>query len=92
MTIIDLKRIREGLPARTVVTVTRYDGKHYGKGVRCIECMIPGKPISEEDFETCKKWQRDIVGDALKEFYAEETGRHWFVYLKEPFEFINKDA
>ena len=39
----------------------------------------------------CKQWQSGIIGDAnISEFYTEESGKHWFVYLKGvPMEFAN---
>ena len=38
----------------------------------------------------CKQWQREILGEAFMEFYVEETGLNWFIFLKRiPIEFVN---
>lgn len=84
MIIIDLDRIREALPDRAKVELTKV------KSVVRIECTVTDPPLSEEDFKTCKKWQKDIVGDAFSEFYTEETGLNWMIFLKRiPMDFKN---
>lgn len=84
MTKIDLNRIREALPNRAEVKLIKYKGK-----TPAIECKI-SPSISDKDFEMCKQWQREILGDAITEFYTEETGHHWFIFLKRiPIEFVN---
>ena len=37
------------------------------------------------------QWQEDIIGkENISEFYSEDTGRLWYIYLKRvPMEFIN---
>jgi hypothetical protein len=90
MITIDLDRIRKALPNRAEVKLTKYNGRTIGKGDPCIECFIPKTSLSEKDFEMCKQWQREILGEALSEFYTEETGRLWYVFLKRiHLEFIN---
>lgn len=39
------------------------------------------------------EWQREIIGrENISEFYTEETGSHWFVFLKRiPMEFVNAE-
>jgi len=64
MIIIDLDRIREALPDRAKVELKKK------KSVVHIECTVTDPPLSEEDFETCKKWQRKILGEAFMEFYT----------------------
>ena len=78
---IDLQRIKDALPNRAEVTITKYNGSQEGKGSRCIKVFIEPS-LSEEDFEQCKKWQREILGENFMEFYTEETGRLWYAYLK----------
>ena len=78
---IDLQRIKDALPDRAEVTITKYNGSQEGKGSRCIKVFIEPS-LSEEDFEQCKKWQREILGENFMEFYTEETGRLWYAYLK----------
>lgn len=87
MITIDLNRIREGLPNRADVKLIKYKGKS-----PAIECKI-SPSISDADFEMCKQWQREIIGkENIMEFYTEETGHHWFVFLKRiPMEFINAE-
>jgi hypothetical protein len=93
MTIIDLNRIREALPKRAKVTLGKTK-----KGSPYIECIVrfpslyeKGTKEEEQIVEEVFQWQREIIGkENISEFYTEETGSHWFVYLKRlPFEFIN---
>lgn len=80
--IIDLKRIKDALPNRAEVAITRYNGSQEGLGSRCIKVFIPEPSLDENDFKQCLQWQREILGDTLNEFYTEETGRLWYAYLK----------
>ncbi len=84
MKIIDLNKIRKALPNVAKVKI----GKTKNGGVPFIECLVHPS-LSEEDFEMCKEWQRNIIGkENIMEFYTEETGRHWLIYLKRvPMEF-----
>ena len=85
METIDLNRIREALPNRAEVKLIKY------KGVSpAIEIHVTPS-LSEKDFEMCKQWQREIIGQQnISEFYTEETGHHWYVFLKRvPLEFAN---
>jgi hypothetical protein len=96
MVTIDMNRIREALPKRAQVFLRK---KQTSKGAICyIECIVrwPGlysKGTNEEEktVEQVFQWQREIIGsENISEFYTEETGSHWFVYLKRvPMEFIN---
>ena len=39
--------------------------------------------LNEMEFEVCKKFQRAIIGNEnILEFYTEETGHDWKVFLK----------
>lgn len=82
---IDLKRIREALPDHALVILS------VKNSVVFFDCYVRFPSLSDEDFEMCKKWQREIIGkEYISEFYTEETGNHWLVYLKRvPLEFIN---
>lgn len=74
---IDLERIKKALPNRAVVKLIKYKGKY-----PAIEVKI-SPSLSEEDFEMCKKWQKEIIGkENISEIYTEETGHHWYVFLK----------
>ena len=74
---IDLNRIRQRLPNRAEVTLIKYKGKS-----PALICKV-SPPLSEEDFEMCKEWQREIIGkENISEFYTEETGHFWYVFLK----------
>ncbi len=93
MKIIDLTRIREALPKRAKVTLGKTK-----KGSPYIECIVrfpslyeKGTKDEEQIVEEVFQWQREIIGsENISEFYTEETGSHWFVYLKRvPMEFIN---
>lgn len=91
--IIDLKRIRETLPKRAKVTLGKTS-----KGYPYIECRVEfpslcPKGTKEEDEELAMvyQWQEDIIGkENIFEFYSEDTGRLWYIYLRRvPMEFIN---
>lgn len=81
---VDLDRIREALPDRASVKLIKYRGKS-----PALECLISGDSLSEGDFDMVLDWQREIIGkENILEFYTEETGRHWYVFLKRvPMEF-----
>ena len=83
MITIDLDRIRTALPNRATVTLGKKNS------VPFLEIFV-NPSLSDADFEMCKNWQREIIGkENIMEFYTEETGHHWFVYLKRvPMEFI----
>jgi len=93
---IDMQRIREGLPNRAVVNLKK---KQTDKGTVCyIECIIrwPGLydkgTITEgEVVREVFEWQEKIIGEEnISEFYTEEEGSHWFIFLKRvPLDFIN---
>jgi hypothetical protein len=84
MKVIDLNRIREALPEEAIVVLKKKDSIPY------LEIFVYPF-LSDEDFEMCKNRQREIIGKQnIMEFYTEETGHHWFVYLQRvPMEFIN---
>lgn len=95
MLVVDLLKIRETLPKHG--TATLYKREVEGKTVCYIQCWIKNPSLSEmypksyeEDFEMIKQWQREILGAALGEFYTEQTGLEWKIYLKMiPIQFIN---
>jgi len=92
---IDMQRIRETLPKHG--TAKLYKKIIKDKSVCFIECWIKNPSLSEmfpmtceKDYEMILDWQRQIVGNALSEFYTEQTGHEWKIYLKRvPMEFIN---
>lgn len=93
MQTIDLNRIREALPKRAKVTLGKTE-----KGTPFIECKVffpslyeKGTKEEQEDVDIVFEWQREIIGsENISEFYTEDTGAHWFVYLKrKPYDFIN---
>ncbi len=88
METIDLNRIRESLPQRAEVELRKQSS--VGGSIPYIRIFVPEPSLSEEDFEMVKNWQRDIIGsENLSEFYTEETGRLWLIYLKrKPLEFV----
>ena len=89
MPIIDLKRIREALPKNAQVFLKKKETP--SGNVPFLECVVRFPSLSEEEFEMCKQWQREIIcKENISEFYTEETGNHWFVFLKrQSFEFTN---
>jgi len=92
MITIDLNRIREALPNRAKVSLGKTE-----KGTPYIECVVrpslyeKGTKDEESDIEQVFNWQREIIGkDNIMEFYTEETGSHWYIYLnRKPMEFVN---
>jgi len=81
---VDLDRIREALPDRASVKLIKYRGQS-----PALECKVQNPSLSEGDFEMVIDWQEKIIGkDNISEFYVEETGGHWYVFLKRvPMEF-----
>lgn len=82
---IDLNRIKKALPKRARVKFGETT-----KGTPYIECIVKfpslyenGSKEEEQDIEQVLNWQREIIGkENIMEFYTEETGSHWFIYLK----------
>lgn len=95
MVTIDLKKIREALPKRAKVKLGETN-----KGTHYIECIVrhpslyeKGTREEERDVAQVFEWQREIIGKQnISEFYTEETGSHWYIYLKPNgiFKFINQ--
>lgn len=94
--VIDMQRIREALPKRAVVKL-RWKQNKENRSL-FIECIVrfpslytKGTKEEEKQLEEVLKWQREIIPpEAISEFYTEETGNHWLIYLKRiPLEFIN---
>lgn len=93
--VIDMARIRATLPSHgTAVLHKKIAG---GKTILYIECWISQPSLSEmnpctfeQDFDMIKQWQREILSEALSEFYTEQTGHEWKIYLNRiPIQFIN---
>lgn len=90
-----MQRIRETLPKHG--TATLHKKVIGGKSTVYIECWIKHPSLSEmypmtyeNDFEMIKQWQREIIGEALSEFFTEQTGHEWKIYLKRiPMDFTN---
>lgn len=95
MIIIDLQRIRETLPKHG--TARLFKSVIHGKSVSYVECWIKNPCLSEmfpltfeKDYDMILQWQREIVGEALSEFFTEQIGLEWRIYFKRiPMEFIN---
>src|SRR5690349_16018478 len=94
--IIDMQRIREALPKRAIVNLKWKQNKNNRS--LFIECIVrwpslfsQGTKEEAEQIEQVLSWQRQIIPkEAISEFYTEETGNHWFIYLNRiPIEFIN---
>jgi len=88
---IDMHRIRETLPKNGKAVLGKKDS------VCFIYCTIERPSLCEvhpetweNDYQMIKDWQRQIVGEALSEFYTLTEGSRWYIYLKRvPMEFIN---
>lgn len=82
---IDMDRIRKALPDRAKVKPIKYKGKSPALEIEC------WPSLDEKDYAMVIDWLRDIIGkDNILEFYTEQTGGHWYVFLKrEPFEMEN---
>jgi hypothetical protein len=86
MKTINMQKLRNTLPSNGVVTL-----KHNTKSPTSIyiECDVSSPSISERfpitwesDFQQIKDWQRQIIGDALLEFYTKTEGQAWVIHLK----------
>lgn len=93
--VIDMQRLRDALPERAIINLKH---KSTPKSYVYIECIVrwpslydKGTKEEERIVEEVFQWQREIIGaENISEFYTEETGSHWFIYLKRvPLEFIN---
>lgn len=96
MLVIDMQRLRDALPKRAVVKLRWKQNKHNRS--LFIECIVrwPSlyeKGTKEEEIQLNEvlRWQREIIpAEAIGEFYTEETGSHWLIYLNRvPMNFIN---
>ncbi len=94
--VIDMQRLRDALPKHAVVKL-RWKQNKENRSL-FIECIVrwPGlyeKGTKEEEalVDEVLKWQREIIpAEAISEFYTEETGSHWLIYLKRaPLTFVN---
>jgi hypothetical protein len=83
---IDMQKLRDTLPKNGIVTL-----KHNTTPPTSIYivCNISWPNLSErfpltweKDFQQIKDWQRQIIGDALSEFYTKTEGQLWIIYLK----------
>lgn len=93
---IDMKKLRETLPENGKVKL-RWKQNRDNRSL-FIECIVrfpslynQGTKQEEENLERVLQEQKNIVPkEARSEFYTEETGNHWLIYLKRvPIEFIN---
>lgn len=94
--VIDMQRLRDALPKRAVVKLRWKQNKDNRSLfiefiVRWPGLYDKGSKEEEKQLDQVLKWQRQIIPkEAVGEFYTEETGSHWLIYLKRvPMEFIN---
>jgi hypothetical protein len=88
MVTIDMQRLRDALPNRAIVNL-RWKQNKDNRSL-FIECIVrnpglysKGSKEEEQQLEQVLQWQRDIIPkEAVSEFYTEETGSHWLIYLK----------
>ncbi len=74
---INLDKIRGMLPNHATVRLTRYYNSP------AIQCLVPSPYLSEADFERIKVAQRQEIGEEnISEFFTEEIGHNWFIFLK----------
>lgn len=97
MNIIDMQRLRDAFPKRGTITL-KFKNNTNGTRSLYLECIVrwpglydKGTREEEEELNMVLKWQREIIPEeCISEFYTEETGSHWYIYLKRvPMEFIN---
>lgn len=75
--IIDFERIKTALPNRADVKPILYNGR-----TPAIEVKIENPTLTDSEFNMCLDFQRQIIGtENISEFYTEEQGRHWYVFL-----------
>lgn len=94
--VIDMHRLRDALPKRAIVKL-RWKQNKDNRSL-FIECIVrwpglynAGTREEEAALDEVLKWQREIIPkETISEFYTEETGSHWMIYLKRvPLEFVN---
>lgn len=82
---IDLNKVRETIRSTGSIQLIKYKQKS-----PAFECFIyDGDALNEAEFEKVMDYQENVIGkENILEFYVEETGRHWFIFLKRvPIEF-----
>lgn len=93
---IDMQRLRDALPKRAIVKL-RWKQNKDNRSL-FIEFIVHGPGLyskgtreEEQILDQVISWQRGIIPkEAINEFYTEETGSHWIIYLRRiPIEFIN---
>ena len=95
MTTIDMQRLRDALPKRAIVKLRHNTKPPTSVYIECIvrfpSLFEKGTEEESENVAQVFQWQREIIGaENISEFYTEETGSHWYIYLKRvPLEFIN---
>ena len=75
--LIFLNSIKKTLPPKGKAIL-----KMSTQGALYIECKVRPS-LSEKDFTKCLNMQEKVIGKKnISEFYTEETGSHWLIYLK----------
>ncbi|MEM1003442.1 MAG: hypothetical protein AAGH46_12415 [Bacteroidota bacterium] len=74
---INLNKIKSILPKRAEVNFIKYRGKS-----PAIEIKIPYPSLSEKEHGEVVDRHREMIGaENIWEFYTEEIGRHWYIFL-----------
>lgn len=75
---VNIDNLKNVLPERATIKIV----KKYG--TLAIECFVPSPSLEENEFDTCLESIRGVIGkNNISEFYTEETGRHWYIFLKQ---------
>lgn len=78
MKTIKFDDIISALPEHADITMQ----KHPINGLR-FEIVVPHPCLTEKEHADVINKHREIIGvENIAEFYTEETGHHWFIYLK----------
>lgn len=74
---INLNRIKSVLPERAEVNFIKYRGKS-----PAIEIKVSSPSLTESEHQEVINKHREIIGkENIWEFYTEETGHHWYIFL-----------
>lgn len=93
MKTVDLDLIRQTLPSHATVRLVEKTARH----ARHIECKVQrpslyvkGSKAEDAIIKSIMDRQRKIIGAVnVFEFFTEETGSHWKIYVKDTVDFIN---
>lgn len=101
---IDLNKLRDTVPKRTVLTIQRKDDIARDRNGNCfkdehgnnkqipvLKFYVHTPSLTKSDFDMVKTWQMNLIGASnVREIWQEQSGVKWHIYLKFcEYEFLN---